>query len=313
MLCLTLISALASCSKSVSYDTNYVLKPLVQAFSGGVNEPLVGVRAYAFAADTTEWTVATYQDALDGVLTSRVVPSQKFSEPLASSTPFELEGTVGWVQMSVSAPSLMILVVDTTNKLYAFTQQHFVENLPSLYVTIIFKLWKEGLSYKDGNWIFHNDFYTPPPTLKCFVAPTAQTAEGGAEAEISDVKVYAYAADTTLWRLASYQDALNGKITSKNDPKQTQENPTFKAFKEEGSALYSMTVSASPLMIVVVDKINKMYAYCKQEPNLKGESPTYPIVFRPWRKTYLYEENGWRVVDEQYRPKTSSGTMNSKR
>ena len=44
----------------------------------------------------------------------------------------------------------MIVAVDPTNRLYAYTQQEMSDNLPNLYVTLIFKLWKEGFTYKDG-------------------------------------------------------------------------------------------------------------------------------------------------------------------
>lgn len=73
---LLLLSAAATlicpgCFKDVSDSTNYVLKPLVQNLSADPNNPLEGVRAYAFVADTALYTVASYEDALNGVVTSR--------------------------------------------------------------------------------------------------------------------------------------------------------------------------------------------------------------------------------------------------
>ena len=149
------------CFKDVSDSTNYVLKPLVQNLSADPNNPLEGVLAYAFVADTALYTVASYEDALNGVVTSRTNSSDRL-DPVATSEPCEREGTTGWIQMLLTGSSKkMIVAVDPTNRLYAYTQQEMSDNLPNLYVTLIFKLWKEGFAYKDGNWVFRNDYYTP--------------------------------------------------------------------------------------------------------------------------------------------------------
>ncbi len=59
---------LNSCFKDVEENTTYLLKPLVQYTSGGMNEPLDGVIGYAFEADTTEWTVLSYEDAVHVII-----------------------------------------------------------------------------------------------------------------------------------------------------------------------------------------------------------------------------------------------------
>ena len=59
---------LAGCFKDVSYKTNYVLKPLAQAQTVDPVEPFEGLKAYAFDADTAFYTVASYEDALNGVI-----------------------------------------------------------------------------------------------------------------------------------------------------------------------------------------------------------------------------------------------------
>ena len=71
-----------------------------------------------------------------------------------------------------------------------------------------FKPWKEGFSYKDGSWSYYNEFYTPPTYLDCFIDPAVQSEEGGAAEEISNLKAYAFAADTAAWYIASYDDAV---------------------------------------------------------------------------------------------------------
>ena len=75
----------------------------------------------------------------------------------------------------------------------------------------------------------------PPTYLDCYIAPSVQAEEDGETTEPSKLKAYAYAVDTTAWRIASYIDAAAGVITSKNDPSQTRSNPNFTASKEESA------------------------------------------------------------------------------
>lgn len=300
-LLLAITALLTGCFKDVSYKTTYVLKPLQQATSGDMLQITPDAKLYAFAADTAQWSVASYQDALDGVITSRTNPSKKISETVAVGEPYQREETEGWLQMPLELRTQLILAVDTQNQLYAITQFETTENLPFTYVTLIFKPYKEGFTYKEGNWIFFNDNYEPPKKLDCTVVPKLQTEENGLQTDppSANTMAYSFAADTTLWRIASYEDAAGGTITLKSDPKTQRENPTY-AFYENG--IYRMTVSNTPLMVVVVDKEHRRYAYSKQEVDLDGASPSFSIVFRLWRKEYLYVEDGWRVVDDSLKP-----------
>lgn len=302
---LTAAVLLAGCFDSVSYKTRYVLKPLVQEASGDPYNALLGVQAFVYAADTTLWTVASYEDALNGIITSKTNPSDRQTTPLAVATAYEELGTEWWLQLPVGGPSLMIVAVDTEHKLYAYTQQAFVENMTEgLYVSLVFKLWKTGKSYIDGKWYFFNDFYTPPTSVTSYIDPKVQREEGGADEALADnmVYTYAYAADTTAWYIASYADAVSGIITSKTEPVTQRTNPSFKAYKDSATGLYAMTVSSETLMVVVVDKADQIYAYSKQTVDIQAAPVTFSITLRPWKNVTLYEEDGWRVVDESATP-----------
>ena len=126
---------------------------------------------------------------------------------------------------------------------------------------------------------------------------------------------YAFAADTTAWYIASYDDAVAGKITSKDDDSFTRSNPNFTAYKEESSALYKMQVSTPTLMVVVVDRVNRLYAYTKKEVDLEGASPTFPVLFRPWIQQWIDDEepNGWIVVNPELDPDKDSNTQTQAR
>ena len=63
--------AAVGCFKKVTLDCRYNVRIYFQAESGGEVVQGENTIAYAFAADTTQWTVASYDDALNGVLTSK--------------------------------------------------------------------------------------------------------------------------------------------------------------------------------------------------------------------------------------------------
>lgn len=295
---------LAGCFEKVSYETNYILKPLSQELSGNPTEPVTGVKAYAFNVDTSLYTVASYEDALNGVVSLRSNPSEKISTPAATGEPYEQEGTEGWVRMTLSQPTQMVVAVDPTHRLYAYTQQSLSQSLPNLYISLVFKPWKEGTFYTEGNWRFYNEFYAPSTTLDCYLDPKLEPSEGAEPASIETVKIYAYVVDTTSWYLRSYDDAAAGVITSKADTTVTRSNPNFQAYSDSATGLYKMSVTASPLMLVVVDRTDRLYAYTQRDVDLAGASPTYSLLFRPWRQLWIEHDttDDWILVNPAYAP-----------
>ena len=183
----TAVVLFAGCFKEVSYRTDYVLKPLVQENSGDVAQllPEGKAQAFAHAADTVFWEVASYEDALAGIITRRDNPTEKQTVPLVTAEPYQQEGIAGWLSMRIDKPSVMVVAVDTEHRIYGYTQQEIAENFPKLYVSVVFKPWKEGTEYKDGNWIFRNQFYVPPTYLDCYIAPSVQAEEDGETTEPS--------------------------------------------------------------------------------------------------------------------------------
>ena len=304
------------CFKKTSYESTYVLKPLVQQMSVDQPVTLAGVKAYVYPVDTTLWGIASYEDAEAGIITLKSDPSQQMTAPSSVAVPYEgaadvetseggsTAGMENWLQMTINAPQQMIVAVDPVSRIYGYTMQEHILNLPRVFVSVVFQPWKETPSYKNGNWSFYNDYLEKPTELKAYISPKIQTVEGGEVEDPSSatqMQVYAYAADTTQWYIASYEDARNGKITYKSDSTQTRIAPTYQAYRES-SGLYGMTVTATPLMVVVVDRTNRLYAYSKQEPDLAGASPTYPVTFRLWRETWISVEEGWRIVNDAFQP-----------
>lgn len=154
-LCAVALTA-TSCFKDVKMDCRYHLRPYYQAESGGVAVQGENIVAYAFAADTTQWTVASYDDALNGVLTSKT-SSEKRSDAMVRA-----EQQDSTVVLQLTATPATIVVVDTVNKLYGWRMTEVVENLPDLYVSITFRPWSVKKRYTEGAWRMNNEAYVAP-------------------------------------------------------------------------------------------------------------------------------------------------------
>lgn len=303
----TLVAAtllLTACFESVNDTTSVVIKPLSQATSGALNEPLTAVRAYAFEADTTDWMVRSWEDAIDGVLTSKS-GGEQLTTPYAVASAFTpdegVEGMDNRIVMSLPPREMMMLVVDEQHRLYAYNNIETAEGMPSLYITLIFKPWKEMTAYKEG-WSFYNPFFTPKTELETFIDVTAQEAEGGPLSTIASAKVYAFAADTTEWRIASYDDAAGGVLTSKLQTGVERDTPEYNGYQTNEKSIYRMVVDEPKLMIVVVDRTHERYAYTQQTVDLEGESPLFEVVFPLWEELWQSDRDGWHLVNPAYAP-----------
>lgn len=311
-----LIGALCftGCFRSVSYDTQYVLKPWAQRFNQGAIASQPGVLAYAFTADTADWAPASYEDAAAGILTSRSDPSQRLTEPYATAVPFgevdTVPDAVNWLKMRLKVASATILAVDTEHKLYAYTRQQLYENLSPLYISVTFQPWRPFERYTNGGWTYVNDFYDPdaPRKMLYTLRPEVQPAETDPAQPLAGAKVYAYAVDTARWRIASYADAVAGVITSKEDPAERLETPTYTASLSSdapaGAEWWSMVVTDDTLMVVAVDPADRLYAYARQTVSPNAAPGVGTVTFRPWRAARIYTDGAWRMVDEFYVPET---------
>lgn len=303
-----LLSAAGCAKQSVSYDTQFVLKPWLQQYNQGEIASLPEVRLYAFAADTAAWYVASYDDAAAGILTSRTDASQRLADPYAEGEPFgevdTIPAAVDWRKMRLRLASAAVVAVDTRNRLYAYTQQRLYENLSPLYVSVTFQPWRRFTRYAYGGWTFVNEFFDPdvPASVDYLLNPTVQLADHGEITPQAGVKAYAYAVDTTDWRIASYEDALAGILTSKEDPAEQLAEPDYTA-EAVGDQL-RMTVTDDLLMVVAVDPATRIYGYAKQTPVPGGAPVETTVTFCPWRSEYLYVNGSWRMVDESKRPET---------
>lgn len=153
---------LGGCLKGYDGSVVYVLKPLIS--DGSANEPMERyITACAFYADTTQWTVASYDDALAMRLTDKLT-GQTMEEPAAVADAFVesvAEGNCS-VSMRLRPTTVMLVVVDPVLRVYGYREQTLPEGLTSVFETVIFYTSRNARRYKAGQWMMCNDFYVAP-------------------------------------------------------------------------------------------------------------------------------------------------------
>ncbi len=151
---MVLLSSLWSCFKDEEYNTEFVLRPMIQTVSGGDFVGYEDCVAYAFDADTAQWEILSWEDARSGVLTSR-------EDPAVTKLPFavaksyvedSLEDTM--LSMRLDCESAMIVVAHNTTENYGYRLYDVGLNLSTTYAYARFRTWKEG-EYTESYWIYY--------------------------------------------------------------------------------------------------------------------------------------------------------------
>ena len=125
-----------------------------------------------------------------------------------------------------------------------------------------------------------------------------QTEESGAYSRAREIESYAFYVDTTEWRVASYEDALNRTITNKTTGEQLSVPDVLGEFNSSKEYSMSMVLQQEISMIVVVNPELKLYAYRSYELPVNLESVLTKLYMCSWRRTYT--SSGWVVVNQFY-------------
>ena len=119
-----------------------------------------------------------------------------------------------------------------------------------------------------------------------------QMEESGAYSRARDIESYAFYVDTTEWRVASYEDALNRTITNKTTGEQLSVPDVLGEFNSSREYSMSMVLQQEISMIVVVNPELKLYAYRSYELPVNLESVLTKLYMCSWRRTYTSSGTG---------------------
>ena len=146
------------CFKSVTKDTNLVIKTLVEEKSGAGTALATDTYAYAYYTDTDKWMVASYEDAVAKIVTDSLGVERK-TLPDVESVPFNRpDDSNYYISLPLNQSPALVVLVAPSIRMYATTFKYLnVDNLYETYITLLLHPWKkapytEGSAQKGGVW-----------------------------------------------------------------------------------------------------------------------------------------------------------------
>ncbi len=143
------VVALTGCLKDEKYDSLLIFTPTEQVSDSADAVALDGVVTYAFLADTTDYEVINYDNALRGVIYDKLTGEELL--PIAVGEAYEGGEEIYQVAMQVAEESVMLVAVDTKNEDYAYANYAIGLNLATTYIALPFRPYKE-VDFKVSNW-----------------------------------------------------------------------------------------------------------------------------------------------------------------
>lgn len=130
-----------------------------------------------------------------------------------------------------------------------------------------------------------------------------QATTDGGYIHSTDAEVYAFYADTTEWKIASWEDALAHRITNKLTGEVKSDPDVFGSFNSSDEYQSSILLEAPMSMIVMVFPQSQIYAYRNypMPENLAQVDTKFYVAL--WRPSHNFA--GWRVVNPFYTPPTT--------
>lgn len=153
-LLLAMAFALHGCFKSTVSYTCFNLAIYDQISSDAIFKPSTDIDSYAFYADTTEWYIASWEDALARRITNKIT-GEVLAEP---ATIGEFNSSQQYqTSMVVNQTPSMLVVVNPTLRIYAYRNYEVPENLSEVYAKLYIAAWRP--SHTSSGWTIINSFY----------------------------------------------------------------------------------------------------------------------------------------------------------
>ena len=163
----------AGCFKSVVTYTRYTAAIYNQTVESGPYSRARQIDSYAYYVDTAEWRVASYEDAVDRIITNKTTGERRSVPDVLGAFNSSKEYSMSMVlQQALS----MIVVVNPELKLYAYRSYELPENLESVATKLYMCSWRR--TYASSGWVVVNQFYVEPETPE---ETPEGTPDGGAE------------------------------------------------------------------------------------------------------------------------------------
>ncbi len=324
---LAALLTLSSCFESTAYDTTCIVEPYTQTASGDDYVSLAGAKCFAMAGNTDEWTIDSYSEALEGVFTS-VLSGEKVS---ATAVGEPYAGSETQISIYLDQEEMVIVVVDPSSEIYAYRDYEVPHNFYELNITLTFLPWKVS-DYTASKW----SFVVPPFDILTYILSTEMLPTEESEAEsLVGAKCHIFEIDDNDWFVASYEDALEGKLTAYLDPYSpdtstgthpledsdihlslpnrsdkliAQDNiitlaPSIDFEPYEGSeSQFVASLTSGSVMFVVADPTTESYAFKEYTVTEKVRTDAGSVQFCPWKEAVTYTWEGWSFVTKYVEP-----------
>ena len=151
---LVIALAVAGCFKSVVNYTIFSVAVKVQATDKSQYEKAQDLYTYAFYADSTEWCIASYEDACKKILTNKTSGEKReVPDVYGEMNPSEEYQ----IKMEIDQPMTLMVIVDPENRIYAYRNYELPVNLEFVDTKLYIAAWKP--SHSTSGWRIVNEFY----------------------------------------------------------------------------------------------------------------------------------------------------------
>lgn len=147
--------ALVGCFKDVVDYTSYNTAVYGQQDADGEITLAQNIEAYAYYVDTTEWRIASYEDAVAHRITNKET-GKTLEEPDVVGTFDALSAYPS--SLLLKKPTSMLVIVNYDLKLYAYRKYILPENLPKVDTKLYMLGWRKTSS--SSGWMVVNQFYS---------------------------------------------------------------------------------------------------------------------------------------------------------
>lgn len=143
-----------SCYKSTVGYTIFSVAVNIQSTDKSDYTKARDLYTYAYYADSTDWCIASYEDACQKVLTNKLTGEKRevpdvYGE-MNPSNEYQLS-------MVINEPMTMMVIVDPENRVYAYRNYELPKNLEHVDTKLYIAAWKP--SHSSGGWRIVNEFY----------------------------------------------------------------------------------------------------------------------------------------------------------
>ena len=139
---------LTGCDQNYTMDCDFVVVPYLQSDKNGRETIAEDIIGYYFYAGTSDYEVASYEQAMAGVLLSKKGLPEKVADGKAI-----VSGNDGSLRFNHLTQAKAVLVLcDTREKIYCWREAVMEPGIPEVFTRLRIRTWRTGETYREAGW-----------------------------------------------------------------------------------------------------------------------------------------------------------------